>query len=913
MIIDEDDYLAHYGILRRSGRYPWGSGKDGRDPYDDKYKGILSSSTNVRNKTFLQYVDDMRAAGMSETEIARGMGVSTTQLRAAKTNAINQQRQAKISQIEKLKEKGLSTTAIGRKIGMPEPTVRSYLIPSAKERVDVLTATKSMLKEELAQKRYLDVGKGQENWLNVNKTKLGAAVASLQDEGYPLYYLKTRQLGTGKDTSVKVLCLPGVTYSELSANRDQLGQIAKYSVDDGKSYLGLLPPIAVNPKRVAVRYAEDGGDKADGVIYVRRGVKDLSLGDSRYAQVRIQVGPDHFIKGMAMYKDDMPDGVDLVFNTNKSDTGKKMDALKPLLRDPRDPTKVDQANPFGAIVKQLGDIDPATGKVTKVRSAMNIVNEEGQWGEWSKSLASQMLSKQSPKLAREQLAETRASRQKEFDEIMALTNPTVRRKLLEKFADSTDAAAVHLKAAHMPRQASHVILPIDSLPDTQVYAPKYFDGEQVVLIRYPHGGLFEIPTLTVNNKHKEARALLGDARDAIGINSRVAERMSGADFDGDTVLVIPNNGNRVQTQAALEGLRNFNPKKEYAAYDGMPRISEANMQSQMGQVSNLITDMTLQKAPANEVVRAIRHSMVVIDSYKHSLDYKRSAQENGIAALRQKYQVDLGGTGGASTLISRATSTEYIPERRARRASEGGPIDPKTGAKVYVPTGRSYVNKKGKTVENLQGIEKLALATDANTLSSGTPMERQYAEHSNALKKMANDARLAQLNTPRAPYSRSAAITYKKEVDRLNAALNLALRNAPLERQAQILANARVQAQLAAAPDTDAKQRKRLESQALETARTRTGAKKQRIEISQEEWNAIQAGALHDTKVRAILDNADMDIVVKLATPRPSRLMSNADTKRAQRMLDSGISRAEVAKALGVSVSTLDEVTSVMT
>jgi hypothetical protein len=911
MIIDEEDYLAHYGVLRRSGRYPWGSGKDGQDPYNDKYKGILSTSANMRNKTFLNYVDDMRAAGMSETEIARGMGISTTQLRAAKTNAINQQRQAKIAQIAKLKEKGLSPTAIGRKIGMPEATVRSYLVPEAKERVDVLTATKTMLKDELSQKRYLDVGKGQENWMNVNKTKLGAAVAALQDEGYPLYYLKTRQLGTGKDTSIKVLCLPGVTYSELSANRDKLGQIAKYSVDDGKSYLGLLPPIAVSPRRVAVRYAEQGGDTADGVIYVRRGVKDLSLGDARYAQVRIQVGPDHFLKGMAMYKDDMPDGVDLVFNTNKSDTGKKVDAFKPLLRDPNDKTKVDQANPFGAVVKQLGDKDPATGKVIKVRSAMNIVNEEGQWGEWSKSLASQMLSKQTPKLAKEQLSLTREQRQKEFDEIMALTNPTVRRKLLEKFADSTDAAAVHLKAAHMPRQASHVILPIDSLPDTQVYAPKYFDGEQVVLIRYPHGGLFEIPTLTVNNKHKEARDLLGDARDAIGINSRVAERMSGADFDGDTVLVIPNNGNRVQTQAALEGLRNFNPKKEYAAYEGMPRISEANMQGQMGKVSNLITDMTLQKAPGEEVVRAIRHSMVVIDSYKHNLDYKRSAQENGIAALKQKYQG--GADAGSSTLISRAGSPEFINERRARRASEGGPIDPKTGAKVYVPTGRSYVNANGKTVFNKQKIEKLALTDDAHTLSSGTPMERLYADHSNALKKMANDARLAHLNTPRAPYSRAAANTYKNEVQTLTANLNLALKNAPLERQAQILANARVQAQLAAAPDTDDKQKKRLESQALETARTRTGAKKQNIKITQEEWNAIQAGALHDSKVRAILDNADMDIVVKLATPRSSRLMSTADTKRAQRMLDSGVSRAEVAKALGVSVSTLDEVTSVMT
>jgi hypothetical protein len=566
-------------------------------------------------------------------------------------------------------------------------------------------------------------------------------------------------------------------------------------------------------------------------------------------------------------------------------------------------------------------------------------NEEGQWGEWSKTIASQVLSKQPPRLIKEQLGLTREQRQKEFDEIMALTNPTVRRKLLEKFADSTDAAAVHLAAAHMPRQATHVILPIDSMKATEVYAPKYFDGEQVALIRFPHGGLFEIPILTVNNKHKEAKDLLGDAKDAIGINSKVAEQLSGADFDGDTVLVIPNNGNRIQAEAALEGLKDFNPRREYKAYDGMPEVTESMMQGQMGNVTNLITDMTLRKAPAAEVVRAIRHSMVVIDSAKHNLDYKRSAQENGIAALKKKYQIDVQAGinqsgSGATTLISRAGSTKYIPEVRPRRASEGGPIDPKTGAKVMVPTGRTYpqmrlrkaseggpidpkTGKKvkvptGKIVPNLKGFDRLAITDDAHTLSSGTPTERLYADHSNALKKMANDARLAYLNTPRAAYSRAAAITYKKEVDKLNADLNIAERNAPLERMAQVLANARVAAQLAAAPHTDAKQKERLERQALETARTRTGAKKQRIPITQEQWNAIQAGALHDTRVRRILDNADMDDIIKLATPRPAKLMSSADTKRAQRMLNSGVSRAEVAKLLGVSVSTLDEVTSVM-
>ncbi len=102
----------------------------------------------------------------------------------------------------------------------------------------------------------------------------------------------------------------------------------------------------MSSKRLAIRYAEDGGSKADGVIYVRPGVDDVSLDGSRYSQVRIAVDGTHYIKGMAMYKYDLPDGVDLMFNTNKSDTtGNKLDALKPMKTD--SPT-----NPFGSSIRR---------------------------------------------------------------------------------------------------------------------------------------------------------------------------------------------------------------------------------------------------------------------------------------------------------------------------------------------------------------------------------------------------------------------------------------------------------------------------------------------------------------------------------------------------------------------------------
>lgn len=52
----------------------------------------------------------------------------------------------------------------------------------------------------------------------------------------------------------------------------------------------------------------------EGIIELRKGVPDISLGDRQYAQVRIRVGNAHgYIKGMAVYSDDIPDGYDVVF------------------------------------------------------------------------------------------------------------------------------------------------------------------------------------------------------------------------------------------------------------------------------------------------------------------------------------------------------------------------------------------------------------------------------------------------------------------------------------------------------------------------------------------------------------------------------------------------------------------------
>lgn len=873
MIIPEKDYLAHYGILRKSGRYPWGSGE----------------TQSARNRSFLDTVEGLRKDGLSETEIARGFGMTTTDLRALKSIAKNEEKQAQILMANRLKDKGYSNVAGARRMGINESTFRTLIEPAQQDKTDVLVTTSNMLKKQVDEKGYIDVGTGVEHHLGISSTKLSTAVSRLKEEGYTIHYVKVEQLGTGQQTTMKVLAKPDTPYSEVYRNRGNIKQVTDHSEDGGRSFLGLKPPLVVSPKRVSVRYAEQGGADADGVIYVRPGVKDVSLGAARYAQVRINVAGTHYLKGMAMYKDDLPDGVDLQFNTNKHDTGNKLDAMKKLKDDPD--------NPFGAVVRQITH----AGKVT---SAMNIVNEEGNWSDWSRTLSSQMLSKQPPILAKNQLDMTYENKKRDLDEIMSLTNPAVRRKLLESYADDVDSSAVHLKAAALPRQGSHVILPVNSLKEGEIYAPNYNNGERVALVRYPHGGIFEIPELTVNNNHPQAKKLLGNAKDAVGIHSKVAERLSGADFDGDTVLVIPNNHGRVKSSPALDGLKGFDPQVyKIPEGSGIKPISARTKQVEMGVVSNLITDMTIQKANTAELARAVRHSMVVIDAEKHKLNYKQSAIDNGIAQLKAKYQG--GARAGAATLISRANSDIRVDERKPRSAAKGGAVDRATGQLVFEKTGSTYTNRKGDTVVKQIKSKKLAETADAHTLSSGTVVEKIYADHSNKLKGLANQARREAVNTKSMAYSPSAKAAYSDQVRTLDSKLTLALKNAPLERQAQVLANAVVAQKRAANPNMENAELKKVKAQALNEARIRTGAKKNRIEITPTEWAAIQAGAISTNKLNQILANADLDQVKKLATPKTVVTMTPAKTSRAQAMLAAGYTQAEVAGALGVSLSTL--------
>ena len=783
------------------------------------------------------------------------------------------------------------------------------------ERSSISKNTAKALKSAVDDKKYIDIGGGVENQMGISRTALDNAVKMLKDEGYTVHYIQTEQLGTGHKTSIKVLAPPDTTYSEVWNHKADIEFPGFHSEDKGRTIDKIGKPVSISSKRIKINYAEEGGKDKDGVIELRRGVDDISLGKAKYAQVRIAVDGTHYLKGMAMYRDDMPDGVDIIFNTNKAKgtpmLGEKDNSvLKPM--------KKDQDNPFGATIKGERDLILAQRYYTdkngkRQQSAINIVNEEGDWNTWRKSLSSQMLSKQSPMLAKKQLKLAYDLKQDEFDSIMKLENPVIRQQLLDKFADGCDSASVHLKAAGLPRQASKVILPFPSMKENEVYAPSFRDGEEVVLIRYPHGGTFEIPRLKVNNKVPDAKKTLHNAQDAIGINAKVAERLSGADFDGDTVLVIPTSTAKIKTSKPLDGLKDFDPQRDYKAYPGMPEVkgSGFNKQQQMGNVSNLITDMTIKGATPDELARAVRHSMVIIDAEKHNLNYKQSAIDNNIAELKKKYQG--GSNRGASTIISRASATAYVPVRKELTNTKYMTDDEKKryskGEKIYRETGETYISKKtGKEIKRISKSTKMAETSDANTLSSGYLIETVYSEHANKLKALANKARAESRSTEYIPYSKEAHVKYKDQVDSLNSKLNIALKNRPLERKAQLIANAKVKNVYAANPDMDSDDLKKLKGRCLTEARLQTGASKQQIKIEPKEWEAIQAGAISTNKLKSIVQNSDLDVLKQLAMPREMRGVTPAQESRIKVLESRGYTLAEIADAVGVSTSTINNV-----
>lgn len=902
-ILSNESVLEHYGTKRHSGRYPWGSGKT---PYQ-------------HSGDFLSRVNELKKNGLSEKNILETINngmpdeykMGLTEFRIALQKAGHDRKALEYDQIRALKDDGLGWKAIGDKLGMSESSVRSKYNNGIGEKASQAEKIAETLKKEVDKKGMIDISEGANQVLGVSESKLDEAAYILEAEyGYNRYGVGIRQpTNVRQQTNITVLAKPEYDQKYAYQHQDQIDSLGDYHSDDGgDTFTKLQRPASLDSSRVAIRYGDEGGLDKDGVMEIRRGVPDLDLGKSHYAQVRILVDGDHYLKGMAVYSDDLPDGVDIMFNTNKPSGTPKMKVLKE--------AKADPDNPFGAAIKANGQCTYIGADGKEHLSPINKLKEEGDWDTMSRNVSSQFLSKQPKKLIENQLKLTVADYQAQYDEIMQYNNPTVKKKLLNDFADTCEGTSMTLKASAFPGQSTKVILPINKIKETEAYCPTYENGTQLALIRYPHAGTFEIPIVTVNNKNLHGKRNLGQIQDAIGINAKVAERLSGADFDGDTVMAIPMSDKvKIKSTRPLDDLKDFDPKTAYAVPEGNPNhvrlMKKEEKQKEMGIISNLITDMTLRGADEKELARAVKHSMVVIDAEKHKLDYKRSERENGIQELKQKWQirVDEEGNekyGGASTLLSRRKQTVRVPERRGSVR-----VDKETGEYIYKESGRTFTDPKtGKERLAEDTVSLISETKDARTLSSGTIQENLYADFSNKLKAMANQARKEAANMKGIQRDPQAAKTYATEVASLKEKYNNMIANKPKERKAMLIANANIKAKIQEQglnPAIDKKEIKKISSVEMQRARDSVGAsgRKSKVTFTDKEWEAVQAGAISDNMLTKFLNSSDSDEIVKRAMPKTTSVMSSAKMSKAKAMLRSGYTYKEIAQACGVPESTV--------
>ena len=969
MMEEEKDILQHDGVAhdanppgRGSGRWPWGSG-------DKPFQ---------RPKDFLQQVSRLEVMGLSQKEQAASLGIFTrdsrrayegspSRLRTAIRIAKHEEEKDLIRQVKVLSEQeNLGPTEIARRLGIPnESSVRGYLKKGEEHRSNSAEITANELRKIVDEKGPIYVGEGVSNRLNISEDRFKEALEILYFDGYEIRNGRVPQPNNPKHmTTTTVLAPPGTPHS-VAYKPEQISFIGdNYISHDGQTLdKGFQYPASLDSKRLMVRYPKDGGDLKDGVVELRPGVKDIYLGDGKhYSQVRILVDGTHYIKGMAVYgnEEDFPPGVDLIFNTSKPDgtplknsdpNGKQV--LKDIGKDPN--------NPFESTIKEHGGQSYwEDDKGEKHLSLINKREDEGGWGEWSKKLPSQFLSKQPIGFVNKQLDISKKDARKELDEIMSLTNDNVKKLLLDKFANTADSQAVDLSAAAVPGQRYQVILPINSLKDNEIYAPNYEDGETVSLVRFPHAGLFEIPTLIVNNKNSEGNQIISkNAKDAVGINSNVAKILSGADFDGDTVLVIPHrDGVSVKRKDPLQGLKNFDIELEYGNHEGNRLMKKGHEQQlQMGIVSNLITDMTLAGAPDKDLEMAVKHSMVVIDAVKHKYDWKQSEKDSHIEDLKKKYQrkIDENGEiryGGASTIISRSGGQVRIQGEIKEGQRQYDPVtgkslgtryfDPETGEKlqtivdepyrVYLdpvskqrvfPTNNPgmYRTKDGsKTIpkelailspekHNYTKVPAMSLTKDAMTLVSAdrNPIEVAYAHYANYLKDLANEARKATLSLNPIKYNPQANKIYTEEVASLSKKYNELEKKKPVEVEAIMEANTMIKGWYADNPAATKEQIGKAKQRITSYCRKKRGltGSTNSLEITPREWEAIQAGAISSTRLNKLLTRADMAVIQEYAMPRSGNKITPAQESRIKALAASGRTNSEIAEAMGINTSTV--------
>lgn len=930
------DELYHVGTPQEYDGDPNGSGR---------YRQGSGKNPHQHTSTFIEQLSMYKSQGLTTNQIAKAMDMKETKLRAR----ISYHKDMKIRDTyyacKHLKEQHprMTNTEIAKTLGISEASVRGYLKKNEALKKDSLLSTMDILEKEIQKKGIIDVSQGTEKSAGLNqisKDKLRNACDMLElERGYTHEIIPVPQVQDFKNkTNTRVLAMPEYDRQYIKSHINEIQPFEDYMTsDNGDSWYKMKFPTLVDRKRIYVRYAEEGGTDKDGTIELRRGTPDLDLVGKQYAQVRIAVEGNQYMKGMAYMSDTVPDGYDIVYNSNKTRGTSDEKVFKPFKTTASG--AIDKDNPFGAVlnneVGQREYEDPIDGK--KKLSPVNIVKPEGEWTGYRKDLPSQFLSKQEVPLIKQQLGAAIKEREIELLDISKVSNPAVKQKMLEDFGDNCDKAATELRGSALPRQATKVILPVPSLKDSECYAPQYEHGEEVVLVRYPCEGLFEVPKLKVNNHNAEGkRVVKQDSPDAIGVNPTVASQLSGADFDGDTVVVIPTKGQKIKVQDPIKDLVNFDTKAEYPGIitgyykNGKPKYgcnimtTDKQRNQQMGIASNLISDMTLVGADTDELVRATKYAMVVIDAKKHKLDWQKAAEDFKIAELHKKYQGS--ARGGASSIISRAKGELHVDEYRLTG------IDAKTGERIKLPTKKTrWDSKKQEYVPITTETTKMESVKDAYDLLSDrkynsktgewekvegkvpNPKEYVYADFANRLKKMANQARLDSIEAGKEiKEDREAAKKYAKEIESITQKLNDIKSYAPRERQAQRQASYVVRAKVESmGGDWKALQESgelsKIKEQAIAYQRARYNSKRPELKLTAKEWEAISHNACNKTLAQSVMKALTPETLRELATPASTKEIPAAKISRMKMMLANGHTAYEVSKALNISLSSIEK------
>lgn len=926
-------WLAHTGTPQRfdfdphgSGRYREGSGENPHqhDPYY-QFKAEVD-----------RLYSECKAAGSTDPwkDTAKALGFNSSMDLRAKEQYLRADRERDIAYtIRDLREKsGMSFQAIADKLGLKnESTARSMYGRFEKIANNQLYSTCDVIRERIKERGFIDVGEGTAQSLGLTETKLRAALQKLKDEGYGLYTIKEYDPTNPKHQTNKIVIGPeGTTRSDAyNAQREDNIHLIKdllYSPDGGLTYREKQYPTSLDSNRIQISYADkDGYQPKDGVIELRPGVEDISLGGSRYAQVRILVDDKYYLKGMAVYSDDLPKGVDVRFNSNKPAGTDKSEVFKKIDTNPTDPT-----NPFGATIKEFsagGQRYYTDKNGVEHLSVINKVNDEGDWDAWGKTLASQFLHKQNYSLVKGQMDLTYQENVYEFDHIKEIQNSAIKKKLLYDFAESCDASACNLKAKALPGQRTQVLLPSESVGMDEIYAPNFEEGRRVCLIRYPHSGPFEILDLKVNNHNPTCEKIYGkNPVDCVVVNPKNLPILSGADCDGDTATIIYNNNKMIRStktipiHPALLSVKDFDNKREYPFHEGIKTYTEkgktgltmtAKMKGrEMGKTTNLLADMSELGAPPEDIAKVAKYNMVVIDAYKHKLDWRQAYKDFNIAELTKKWK--------KGTIITETNKVVKVDEYRPYTK-----IDPQTGEKILEKSGKTFVNKKGEEVSLKENVKQALLPEYKDSFklthdpNNPTPIERVYAEYSNNMKDLGNQARLEWTKIKADPVNENASKAYEVEKDSLLSKLKTAELYAPYERKARSAAKVIIREKVSEDPSLkdDDDRYKKVKQQAMATARRRTvpGGKKYQIVPTDREWDAITSNAFNHTTTKKIIDHMDPEEWsrrTKFSVSERSKGARLSDWQKnyIEMLSNIGWTRKQIAEKLNVSEGTVSNV-----